>query len=286
MKFKENDYYVFAASGFAVSIMLSFLKSWPYSIVAFGISALLMIKMKRAGSIKGGRISIETSMFIKNLIANYLPKKSVLGIIEKSLDDGWQISGMLKKPLCMYALSGDAMQSFAGINLSSSELLKKLVAILMLGLDTGADILMPLSELDRLNEQASEKGAIGMAYIKNTTLSELDRLNEQASEKGAIGMAYIKNTTALVSIGTVFFLPVFAGISVSILGISQDTGGNFSVALPISLILGAYLIMINYIQYNQAYGNLHEAKIANASFASAGAMLIMKLTSMLALAII
>lgn len=260
MKFKENDYYVFAASGFAVSIMLSFLKGWPYSIVAFGISALLMIKMKRAGSIKGGRISIETSMFIKNLIANYLPKKSVLGIIEKSLDDGWQISGMLRKPLCMYAFSGDAMQSFTGINLRGSELLKKLIAILMLGLDTGADILMPLSELDRLNEQAAEKGAIGMAYVKNTT--------------------------ALVSIGTIFFLPVFAGISVSILGISQDTGGNFSVALPISLILGAYLIMVNYIQYNQAYGNFNEAKIANASFASAAAMLIMKLTSMLALAIV
>lgn len=260
MRFNENGYYVFAASGFAISIMLSFLKSWPYSIAVFGISAMLMIKMKKSGNIKGGRISVETSMFIKNLISNYMPKKSALGIIEKSLDNEWQISSMLKKPLCMYAYSGNATRSFAGINLHGSELLKKLVAILMLGLDTGADIFMPLSELDRLNEQAAEKGAVGMAYIKNTT--------------------------ALINIGTIFFLPVFAGISVSILGISQAAGGNFSVAFPISLILGAYLIMINYIQYNQAYGTLHEATIANASFASAAAMLIMKLTSVLALAII
>ena len=259
MRFKESNYYVFAASGFAASIILSFFKSWPYSIVIFVISSLVIIRVKRSGSIKGGRISVETSMFIKNLISNYLPQKSVFGIIERSMNNEWQISSMLRKPLCTYAFSGNAMQSFDGINLHGSELLKKVVAILMLGLDTGADILMPLYELDRLNEQASEKGAIGMAYIKNTT--------------------------SLINIGTIFFLPVFAGISISILGISQGTGGNFAVALPISLILGAYLIMINYIQYDHAYGNLHAAKIANASFASAAAMLIMKLTSMLALAI-
>lgn len=260
MRFKEDSYYyAFAASGFAISILLGFLKSWPYSLLIFGVSSILMIKRNGLGNAGGRRIAVETSMFMKNLISNYLPKKSIIGIMQQSLDKEWQIGRVFQSAINSYALSGNARRSFECMKLFDSYELKKLVGILVIGLDTGADIWMPLVELDKLSEQTKDKSAVGMAYMKNTS--------------------------SLIKIGTVLFLPVFAGISVSILGISQGAGADYGIGLPISIVLGTYLIMINYIQSKQGRYDIHAKKIANASFASAGAMLIMKITSVFAIAI-
>ncbi|MGC8651959.1 MAG: hypothetical protein ACP5UH_01765 [Candidatus Micrarchaeia archaeon] len=217
-----------APAGIASAVLSLSLALLGMPLLAVLPAALsLLFNSRWSGRSKALELS-DLHVFVGNLIANYSPGRSTMSIIRSSLDPGLVFYNKVTDALHMYELSGNAQRAFAWADCCSSRLCKEVFFALSESLESGTIMLGPIKELYRNISSA------------------------QAIQLRSVGSA--TNALSIVSVGSVVFFPIFAGISYYIMGFSSGLSGNAAIGFA------AYAFMIVfYVSEISVYNSLHGA---------------------------
>jgi hypothetical protein len=243
----------FASSSVAASLLLN-----AYAGIALLLPAVIIFLVLRRGSGgDGNRLDSDSIRFVERLIDNYSDSMSTPRLIELSLSPDLWFCKDIEGSLSRYALHGNAELAFSGPLDSSNNALREIAAALVQRLDSGADILNSLKGIRR--------------RLRSDSRYRLKLLG------GAL------SSDSVARLGSAFFFPAFAGISLQIMDFASASQGFAAAnASVVAAIFAFYIISTNITNFRYALGAA--LSMERPALACAIGMLVFRLSSMLSIA--
>lgn len=255
----QDKVYVAVTAISAVSIASALLNSVYPAMAACSVSAAILLVSLRHWKDKS--LDRGVLRLVSNIIETNSPGRDTLSLLMDSASPSMPFYDSLVSAIRVYKLSGDAAASFSELAKSRSEYLRSATDIMLNGLDNGADILAPMSELKQRME---------------ADLSIRERT--AGSSSGA---------SAIIRFGSILFLPVFAGISLDILGFASTVNSAVSAisSAGFTLILALFIAAANTANFSHGASPLLE-KAAKSAASSAAAIAVFKVAAIFAMSML
>jgi len=243
----------------AVSIASALFYSMYLAVAACSVSAAILLAALRHW--RGKSLDRETLRLVNNIIGSHTPGRDTASLIIDAASPSMPFYDSLVSALRAYGLSGDSSSSFSALAGYPSVYLRTAVDIILNGLDNGADIAAPMRELKQRME---------------ADLSVRERTAGSAS-----------GASAIIRFGSILFLPVFAGISLDILGFASTINSAVSAISPwgFTVILSLFIVAANTANFRHGASPVLE-KSAKAAVSGAVAITVFKLAAIFAMSML
>lgn len=224
--------------------------------MASAVALIIVLKLSRRGSLDRDALRLAD-----NIVEYHTSEMDTISLLTESASPSMRFYDRLIDAIRAYRLSGDAHDSFSALLSSDSAYLRAVIGIVVNGLDTGSDILLPLKE---------------QTQLMKAELSLKDRAAGSAS-----------GAAAIIRFGTVLFLPIFAGISMDILRFAGTINSAVSSVSPegFALIMSLFIAVSNAINFRHSSSGAIE-KAAKSAVSAAVGITVFKIASAFAISML
>ncbi|ASI13585.1 multipass membrane protein [Candidatus Mancarchaeum acidiphilum] len=217
MKYK---FYTMLSALNSISIVLNY--RYLYISAPILLANILVLAKPRLGN---RNLKQQSEEFLINLASQQNSNdKQILNKVLKSINKEFKFGKDITRALRYYHFSG-SLEYLSNLKYNESKLLERIKEIIVYSIHSGTDIYKPILTLK------SE-------YYKSDVISRRSR-------------ALVKSSEAIMIMGNLVFIPMFAGISANILKFTSTISSG--AILEFLTIIIFYLLMVNWI--NAEYSN-------------------------------
>ncbi len=224
-----------------------------YGMLAYAVPVALpfgFARIARRRSVVGARLQVDADALelTEALLQKLAEGAPLANALERSLPQKYAFRDDAVRALQCYTRSGDA-KVFGSVSAFGSKRLKELFSAIAASLESGHDASVPL---ERLRDDFRQADSYRLRGIGNSS-----------------------NYSAVMRLGTSVFFPMFAGVSVNIMGFAHSAlGGPAQAGASLLGIFAVYAVAANYAGTSAATG--FSGRIADSALFGGIAILVME----------